>query len=418
MKLFLAVALIVAGLGAPNALARQWTEAQVSELTAEAVAAADQGLSVPEIALARLALAEDLSRLDAAYLGEFDRAADDLFGHLAAAYARGAVDPAMAGADWHIDRPAPPDLDLLHATVDAGVPPRAVLRDLLPQSAEYRALQQELQKLLSEAGGERDRIAQLRANLERWRWLPRDLPSTRVEVRIAEYALAFHRDSALSIQHAVIVGARRTPTPVFRADIVAITLNPDWTPPHSIVANELLPRFRRNPAAAAREGFDAIDSSGQVIDPSQVDWGARPFPYQIRQRPGPNNALGQLRFDLPNPFSVFLHDTPAKRLFERERRALSHGCIRVQAPLQLAAAMLGPDSAGLQEAIDTGEQQTIALTLAAPVYVLYFTTTVAPDGSIQYLDDIYGRDAAIVAALDNPRSPSTLASSRTEQCSP
>lgn len=415
--MLLAVALLVAGCDAPSALARQWTDAEISELNAEAMAAPDQGLPVPEAQLARLALAEDLVRADERYVAELDSAADDLFAHLAITYARGAVDPAAVGADWHIEQPALPDVARLQAIVDEGSSPRAVLQMLLPRSDEYRALQQELQRRLGEADADDDRIAQLRANLERWRWLPHQLPDTRLEVRIAEYMLAFHRGAEPPLRHAVIVGAKRTPTPVFRADMVTVTLNPDWTPPQSIVVNELLPRFRRNPAAAAREGFEAIDSHGVAIDASNVDWRARPFPYQIRQRPGPANALGRLRFDLPNPFAVFLHDTPSRGLFARERRALSHGCIRVHEPLQLASAILDQDGETLQQALDTGGRQTVSLAAAVPVYTLYFTTAVQADGSILYLEDIYERDEAVVRALDGSGSPPT-ASLRTGQCSP
>jgi murein L,D-transpeptidase YcbB/YkuD len=149
-----------------------------------------------------------------------------------------------------------------------------------------------------------------------------------------------------------------------------------------------------------------------------VDWGARPFPYQIRQRPGPANALGALRFDLPNAFSVFLHDTPSRRLFARDQRALSHGCLRVQEPLALASAVLGVSQDVLQSAIDSGEQQTMALASPVPVYVLYFTTAAAADGSVQYLDDIYERDGEILRALDASSTQLAAGGTRSEPCSP
>jgi murein L,D-transpeptidase YcbB/YkuD len=183
----------------------------------------------------------------------------------------------------------------------------------------------------------------------------------------------------------------------------SVTLNPDWDPPGSIAYGELLPRFRRNPRAAAAEGFEAIDAAGQVVAAASVDWNARPFPYRIRQRPGAGNALGFIRFNLPNPFAIYLHDTPNRGLFNRTHRALSHGCVRVKDPVQLGEELFDDPAwnvAALQSAIDTAVMQDIPLATPAPVYFLYLTATARPDGSVLYLDDIYHRDDALVRALD------------------
>jgi murein L,D-transpeptidase YcbB/YkuD len=193
--------------------------------------------------------------------------------------------------------------------------------------------------------------------------------------------------------------------------VESLTLNPNWNPPTSIERSELLTRFRRDPKAADGEGFEAVTNDGNVLSADQIDWSARPFPYDLRQRPGAQNALGQIRFNLPNPYAIYLHDTPAKTLFERDKRALSHGCIRVRDPLRLAAALLNArdwDEAALQAEIDKGETTGMALSKAVPVYVLYLTMAVAPDGSATYFEDVYRRDAAIVKALDKapPRTGS------------
>jgi murein L,D-transpeptidase YcbB/YkuD len=171
------------------------------------------------------------------------------------------------------------------------------------------------------------------------------------------------------------------------------------------VRGELLPRFARDPAAAARQGFVALDASGAAVDPATVDWSARPFPYHLRQLPGPGNALGRIRFDLPNPYSIYLHDTPNRALFNRPDRALSHGCIRVDDPLGLASGVL--DEAQwtpelLQAAIDTNEQRIVPVTHATAVYILYLTAAVGDGGDIAYYDDLYGRDRRLIAALDAP----------------
>src|SRR5690606_28524342 len=153
----------------------------------------------------------------------------------------------------------------------------------------------------------------------------------------------------------------------------------------SIVLNELAPRFARNPAAASREGYDVLDAAGRIVDPSAVNWNARPFGYQLRQRPGPGNALGRLRFDLPNPFAVYLHDTPNRTSFARAARALSHGCVRVESPVALAAALAeapGWSEAELQAQIDAGAESRLPLPDPVPVSILHFMTALPPGGEI------------------------------------
>jgi murein L,D-transpeptidase YcbB/YkuD len=394
-----------------TAYSREWSDAQIADLEVAAQTSAEEGLNPPAAALSRMALYRHFYDVDAAFAGGLDSAADNLFHELAAMYARGAVDPAAIGADWHLERPPPPDYAALDAAVDSGAAPSVVLRTLLPQSVEYAALRDELERLRGSDSSDPRQIMQLRANLERWRWMPRALPSRRIEVRIAQFELFLHREGEQPSSHAVIVGAPRTPSPAFGATMISATINPDWTPPASITFHELLPRFQRNPNAAERDGFDVIDGEGRVVDPAQVDWRARPFPYQLRQRPGPDNALGQIRFDLPNPFAVFLHDTPGKRLFARANRALSHGCIRVQNPLALAAAVgESPEwsEAELQRIVDEGAKITLPLPAETPVYVLYLTTALNADGSIAYLDDIYDRDDAVIEALDGASGNANL----------
>jgi murein L,D-transpeptidase YcbB/YkuD len=406
-----AVAALCLALATGPAIARTWTENEVIDLQRAAYAAEQEGLPLPAQALGQLALARHLDDIAPIYANEVDWAADGLFETLAAAYARGSVEPASADVDWHVPRPPAPDMAALTAALDAGVAPREVLARLLPSSDDYRALRAELARLLAlpEGADERRRIDQVRANLERWRWLPRQFPARRVEVRIAQYELLYYRGDGTSVKHAVIVGARRTPSPTFEALIVTATINPDWVLPSSIIT-ELLPRFRRNPASAEREGYEVLGDDGRVVDPSLVNWRARPFPYRLRQRPGPANALGRVRLDMPNPYAVYLHDTPSRTLFARSERALSHGCIRVENPVALAAALLAApewDDAGLQAVIETGATQTVTLTEPSPVFVLYLTTGVQPDGSLAYYEDIYRRDDAIVAALDRAPTPET-----------
>jgi murein L,D-transpeptidase YcbB/YkuD len=400
-----------------------WTAAALDDLARVAAAAPAEGLAPETAALEELARFRRLAETNAVAAVQTDVAADSLFTALARAFAQGGADPRSADPEWRITASAAPDLEGLRLERAQGALPSALLGPLLPQTGEYVALRDALARVTAEPAGARDaaglvreaRIGALRASLERWRWLPRDLPERRIEVRIAQFEARMLEPNAAPRAHAVIVGARATPTPSFESLIQSVTLNPSWTPPTSIIA-ELTRRFARDPQAAAREGFDVVGADGAVIAPDQVDWSARPFPHRLRQRPGPGNALGQIRFDMANSFAIYLHDTPNRTLFERPARALSHGCIRVQAPDALAEAMLGEawTQEVLHEAIAAGQTQTIALREPLPVLLVYVTAALNGDGTIAYAEDIYRRDAAVVAALDSPdaalvRRPVTLA---------
>lgn len=382
------------------------------DLRAALAAAPAQGFAPETRTIAELDRLDQASARDAEAAAALDALADDALARLAAHFATGAVDPARVDPEWRLPRPAAPDLVALRASVATGASPSLLLNALLPPSAEYSALVGELALLQalpandSDANGRsRDaRIDAVRANLERWRWLPRELPARRIDVLVPFFELRLRDAAAAPIAHAVIVGARRTPSPSFTAAISSITLNPTWTPPSSIVTNELLPRFRRDPGAAAADGFDVLDRTGQIVDPALVDWRARPFPYTLRQRAGAGNALGRLRFDLPNPYAVYLHDTPSRGLFARADRALSHGCIRVSEPETLAAAVLGDPAwslEALQAAIEIGETQTIQAPSPLAIYILYLTAAPDASGAIAYADDIYRRDAPLLRALDD-----------------
>lgn len=420
-----AAACIMAPPGAPNMPAASisqplWSADAVAALIEISALAQAEGLASYESAAAEIAGLQERSTTSAAGAAAFDRAADTLFIDLAQTFAQGAVDPARADPQWRIPRPALPDVPSLLSTARGDAASVRALTMLLPQSSEYAALRAELGRVHAEPLGTPDpsglvreaRIASLRASLERWRWLPRDLPNPRIEVRIAQFQVILRQTSAPSRIHNAIVGARASQTPSFAAEINAVTLNPTWTPPRSILSNELLPQFARDPNAASRGGYDAIDATGSIVDPIMIDWAARPFPYQVRQRPGAINALGRVKFEMPNPYDIYLHDTPNHALFARDQRALSHGCVRVDDALDLAAAVLAPPytASSLQEEVDPGQTRSLPLAAPLPVYVLYITAFSA-DGAVLYADDIYGRDAALIAALDAPQPSAITASS-------
>lgn len=404
--------------------ARAWSAAALADLRTTLETAPAQGFA------AETRTIDALDRLDqeSAHVAEaasaLDCLADETFTRLAMQFAMGAVDPTRVDPEWRFARPAPPDVAALRASVARGASPATLLEALLPSAPEYSALVDELAQLKTaphatiNAGSREARIDAVRANLERWRWLPRTLPARRIDVLVPFFELRLRDGGAPVVTHPVIVGARRTPSPSFGAAINSITLNPTWTPPSSIVNNELLPRFRRDPGAAAADDFDVLDSAGEIIDPALVDWQIRPFPYTLRQRAGAGNALGRLRFNLPNPYAIYLHDTPSRGLFARTDRALSHGCIRVAQPEALAAAVLADPTwtaATLQAAIDTQETQAIQVATPLPIYILYLTASPDASGAIAYADDIYRRDAPLVRALDGARDQvATLDRAETE----
>lgn len=253
-----------------------------------------------------------------------------------------------------------------------------------------------------------DRIQQIILNLERWRWVPRDLGRRYIVVNAADATLQVVADGRPVLTSRVVVGDLRHPTPVLQARLDAVVLNPPWNVPTSIAAGEFLPRLRVNGRYLAEN--DIVILERRESDPFglAVDWSAipaDPFPFRLQQRPGPDNALGRIKFDAPNRFDVYLHDTPIRSLFARSVRTASHGCIRVERAGDLAAYVLADGSgrwAGprLAEAIAAGDSQRIEVARPLPLYVLYWTAFAGPDGLVQFRDDVYGRDRRLAAMLD------------------
>jgi murein L,D-transpeptidase YcbB/YkuD len=253
-----------------------------------------------------------------------------------------------------------------------------------------------------------DRIRQIEVNLERWRWLPEDLGDRYVLVNIAGFHLRVMEEGEEVLQMRVVTGQPYRQTPVFSDQISYLSFSPYWYVPHSIATRDKLPDFQKNPALVAQQGFDVFRdwaADAQPVDPSTIDWqglSAANFPYRLRQRPGPQNALGQVKFMFPNRHSVYLHDTPSRTLFQRSERGFSSGCIRVEHPVELAAYLLR-DNEGwtperIRSAMGQSREQTVVLREKVPVHLLYWTAWVA-DGRVQFRGDVYQRDAGVAAAL-------------------
>jgi murein L,D-transpeptidase YcbB/YkuD len=250
-----------------------------------------------------------------------------------------------------------------------------------------------------------DRIRQIILTMERWRWMPESLGEDHIHVNIAGYQLRRVRAGRVEEAMRVVVGKPYHQTPVFSDEIEYLEFNPYWNVPHSIAVREELPKLRENAAARAARGFEAV-VNGKAVDLTAIDWtrvSATNFSLQLRQKPGPDNALGRVKFMFPNRFNVYLHDTPAHSLFARAQRAFSHGCIRLARPIDLAGQVLAVVPGWPRSRIDDvlqGKQRTVVrLPKALPVHLTYATVWLGQDGVVQFRPDIYGRDAKLEKAL-------------------
>lgn len=250
-------------------------------------------------------------------------------------------------------------------------------------------------------------IDRIDANLERWRWLPRSTPETYIRVNIAAYRLRAIERGETTLAMNVIVGKPYRRTPVFTETMKYLVFNPYWNVPFSIATKDKLPLLKTDAAAEASKGYDVKPRGSDVFVPvDAIDWSGvtpRGFDYLLRQRPGAQNALGQMKFMMPNPYAVYLHDTPSRELFAKQERSFSSGCVRLERPEALARWLLARDghrNAGrVADLVASGETTTIYLKTPVPVYIVYFTAFTDDDGAVTFRRDIYGRDRAIVEAL-------------------
>lgn len=256
-----------------------------------------------------------------------------------------------------------------------------------------------------------ERIRQLRVNLDRGRVLLHDLPEQFVIVNIAGYEAYLVRGQEIVWSTRVQVGKTYRKTPLFRSEINYLVFNPTWTVPPGIIANDILPAARKDSASITRRGLKVLDASGREVDPATVDWSrfrSGHIPYTLRQDPGPNNALGRVKLMFPNPYLVYLHDTPSQALFDRAERAFSSGCVRVERALELAALVLDePDKWNAQSVgavIAGGKLQNVTLKRRMPVLLAYWTAWIDPQGHVNFRRDLYGQDAQWAEALDAPFS--------------
>jgi L,D-transpeptidase YcbB len=248
-----------------------------------------------------------------------------------------------------------------------------------------------------------ERRKQIILNMERWRWMPDDLGAEHFLVNIASYELSWVKDGHDYERMNVVVGAVATQTPEFSDELEYVELNPTWTVPYKIATEEMLPKLRADPNHYA-DDFEVF-ANGKLASWGSINWGgygAGSFPFTFRQKPGPKNALGKVKFMLPNPHNIYLHDTPAKDKFANSTRAFSHGCIRLVDPIGLAYRLLGEKKGMSEQDIDAiwagGETTKVILPRKIPIHLVY-ATAFASDNGIEFRTDVYGRDKKLYAAL-------------------
>jgi len=249
-----------------------------------------------------------------------------------------------------------------------------------------------------------ERLRQIVVNMERWRHMPRDMGDRHLMVNIAAFEMYRYEDGQLVDARPVMVGKDRHQTPIFSDELEYVEINPTWTVPYSIATKEMLPKLQANPNYLG-PNFQLL-AGGKEIPFSSVDFNQYSrgnFPFTIRQKPGEKNALGQIKFMLPNRHAIYLHDTPARALFAKTQRAFSHGCIRVYKPLEFGETILrdvpGWNLQRIMDVVATGETTRVKLPQKKPVHIVYATAWRGEGGSVEFRQDIYGRDKKLYNAL-------------------
>ena len=309
----------------------------------------------------------------------------------------GRTTPAVSEPDIIIPRKKLDTIALLASMEKNG--PQTVIDRLRPTHEQYHALRKALLKT-PDPGVQRKIIV----NMERWRWLPRKLGDVHVFVNTAAFLMYTRANGRDVDRRRVIVGQAYHKTPMFSDNIKYSEFNPTWTVTPSIAGNEILPKLRQDPNYLKKKGYDLYaswKSDAPRMSATQIDWqsvNGKRFPYKIVQPAGPANALGQVKFLFPNKFNVYLHDTANRNLFEQSDRALSHGCIRVQGPLEFAQLLYqldgNPAAGQINQILATKQTKGVNFQRPIPVHLTYFTAWMK-DGKLQTFADIYGRDRLV-----------------------
>ena len=253
------------------------------------------------------------------------------------------------------------------------------------------------------------RIEQIKLNLERLRWIFHHPDEDFLIVNIAGFHVRRFTDRQEVFNSRVIVGKYHHESPVFKGKMQYIVMNPTWTLPYSIATNETLPKLKKDPGYLAAKHMEVMDRNNNLLDPSTIDWSQYSrgnFPFIIRQKAGPWNALGEVKFIFPNKYSVYLHDTPSRSLFERQDRAFSHGCIRTEDKWGLLMSLMDDPEVWnmekINEILESGETTKIDLPEPINIYLVYLTAVADKENNLYFFKDVYKRDDAVAKELDKP----------------
>jgi L,D-transpeptidase YcbB len=266
-----------------------------------------------------------------------------------------------------------------------------------------------LTTLLNEYESRGDRIAMA---IERWRWLPRTFSNDPLVVNLPEYRLhtygRFQGDSVDRLSMNVVIGrADSNATPVFSANMTLVVFSPRWYVPKSIQTNEILPAAKANAGYLARHNYELTTMGGRLLPTTAQNIAKIGTTVMVRQRSGDDNSLGKVKFLLPNPYDIYLHDTPSRSLFSRVRRDFSHGCVRLGDPMAMARYVLGSQPAWtdskITEAMNAGVERYVRVPRPIPVLIVYQTAVAEPDGALRYFNDVYGHDRTLADALEKAR---------------
>ncbi|MBX3530812.1 MAG: L,D-transpeptidase family protein [Rhizobiaceae bacterium] len=245
-----------------------------------------------------------------------------------------------------------------------------------------------------------DRVSKVEVAMEQMRWLPQKLASRHVFINVPEFRATYVEDGADKLTMRTVVGTPRTQTFFFQDEIEYVEFHPYWGIPRSILVNKYLPKLYEDPSYLDRIGYEVTDGRGQRVSSSSIAWtsyGAN-IPFDVRQPPGPKNSLGEMKIMFPNKHAIYMHDTPEKHLFAKDSRAYSNGCVRLQDPRAMAAAVLGWSREQVEQRLK-GEHGQVDLAAKVPVYVVYFTAWPKADGTVNYSPDVYGRDEFVLKAM-------------------
>ncbi len=253
------------------------------------------------------------------------------------------------------------------------------------------------------------RMNQIELNMERWRWRHEPIEGRYLMVNIPDFSLQVVDDHRTVLAMRVVVGKQFTRTPIFSDEITYLVLNPFWNITQNIAANEMLPLVQKEDDYLERHSIRVFDGPGEdasEVDPRKVNWGSmtpEEFTYYFRQEPGPENPLGRIKFMCPNQFDVYLHDTSAGHLFSAQERDFSHGCVRLEKPVELAEYLLNGrpdgDHAGILSALEASRDSSVRLPRPIPVHIVYWTAWVDAEGGVQFRDDVYEFDRVLDRAL-------------------